>query len=87
MEFNLEASEEELRLGEVLEVEVESSPCLPVQDVLNRFAGKNFEVSEVELECIERASNVLHEFSADDEHDKSGDKFVASSAWSSLSFL
>ena len=68
-------------------MEVESSPCLPVEDVLNRFAGEKFEESEVESDCIERASNVLQEFSADDEHDESGDEFVASSAWSSLSFL
>ena len=68
-------------------VQLESSHCLPVQDVLNRFAGEKFEESEVESDCIERASNVLQEFSADDEHDKSGDEFVASSAWSSLSFL
>ena len=40
-------------------VEVESSPCLPVEDVLDRFAGEKFEESEVESDCIERASNVL----------------------------
>merc|ERR1712106_1118709 len=68
-------------------VEVVSSPYLPVEDVINRISREKFEESEVESDCIERASNLIQEFSADDEQDESGDEFVASSAWSSLSLI
>ena len=44
----------------------------------------SFEESEVESDLIERYSNILQEFSIDNEDDKPGDEFVASSAWSSF---
>ena len=36
---------------------------------------------------VTRASNAVQEFSADDEQEESGEEFVASSAWSSLSSI
>ena len=67
-----------------------SSPLydgFPLREVRGGVGEFSFEESEVESDCIERDSNVLQEFIADNEHYKSGDEFVASSDWSSLSFI
>merc|ERR1712130_837080 len=68
-------------------IDVECAPCPPIEDVISRISKDKFEESEVESDYIERASNVVQEFSADDEQDESGDEFVACSAWSSLSLI